>query len=142
MKTIYVKSEDTDRKWYIIDAQDKVLGRLAQRVADVIRGKHKPSFHPSAECGDFVIVINAGKIKVTGKKSTDKTYFWHTGFVGGIKSITFDKLLAKDATQVIMKAVKGMVPHNRLGRKLMSNVKVYVDDKHPHAAQQPLPLEI
>lgn len=142
MKTLYVKSEDIEKKWYIIDAAEKKLGRLAERVASILRGKHKPEFHPSVDCGDYVIVINSDKVDFSGKKNIQKKYFWHTNFPGGIKSISLEKLMEKDSKQVILKAVKGMLPGNKLGKSLLTNLRVYSDDKHQQSAQKPEKLEI
>jgi large subunit ribosomal protein L13 len=142
VKTLYVKPEQADKKWYIIDATDKVLGRLAEKIAVYLRGKHKACFQPSADNGDFIIVINSDKVKFTGKKNIQKNYYWHTNYPGGIKDIRLDKLMEKDSRQVIIKAVKGMLPRNRLGRKILKNLKVYTDEKHPHKAQMPVELEL
>ncbi len=142
MKTIYLKPDQVEKKWYIIDATDKVLGRLAEKVAVYLRGKHKPGFHPASDNGDFIIVTNADKVKVTGRKLKDKKYYWHTNYPGGIKDITLEKLLEKDSRQVIIKAVKGMLPKNKLSSKLLKNLKVYQGEEHPHKAQQPETLEL
>ncbi len=142
MKTIYTKIADVENKWYIIDGTDLVLGRLAEKIACYLRGKHKPSYQPDVECGDSIIVINSAKIKITGNKAWQKKYYSHTGFPGGIKEISYEKAMVKDATFALKKAVKGMLPHNRLGRKLMKNLRIYADDKHTHVAQNPLPLEL
>jgi len=135
--TKFIKSEDADRKWYIVDAKDQVLGRLAARVASIIRGKHKPIFTPNMDTGDFVIVINADKIKMTGKREQLKTYFHHSLYPGGVKITSFSDLLAKKPEYVIELAVKGMLPKNRLGRKLFRKLKVYAGEEHPHKAQKP-----
>lgn len=137
MKTYFATSENTEQKWYVVDAEGKVLGRLATQIAKVLRGKHKPEFTPHADAGDHVIVINAEKIKVTGNKESDKLYYSHTGFPGGIKEISFEKLLKKDATQIVKIAVKGMMPKNPLGRDMMRKLKIYTGSEHPHVAQQP-----
>ena len=138
-----VSADDVERRWYVVDAQDLILGRLATRVATVLRGKHKPSFTPHSDTGDHVIVVNAEKVQLTGRKREQKTYYRHSGYVGGIKSITADKLLASaHADRVVRNAVKGMLPKNSLGRKMLSKLKVYAGPDHPHASQQPeeLPL--
>lgn len=140
--TRFIRTEDADRKWYVVDATDKVLGRLATQVANVIRGKHKAVFTPNMDTGDFVVVINADKVKMTGKRELQKTYFRHSGYPGGGKTTTFAQLMAKKPEVVIEKAVKGMLPKTRLGRKLFTKLKVYAGNEHPHAAQQPETLSI
>ncbi|GBD90842.1 50S ribosomal protein L13 [bacterium BMS3Abin04] len=135
--TRFIKTEDADRKWYIVDANDQVLGRLASNIATIIRGKHKPIFTPNMDTGDFVIVINAEKVKLTGKRAFDKTYFSHSGYPGGVKTITITEMLQNKPEFVIENAVKGMLPKKRLGRKLIKKLKVYAGDNHPHTAQQP-----
>ena len=142
MKTFNAKAETVERDWYVVDATDKTLGRLASQIAHRLRGKHKPTYTPHVDTGDYIIVINAEKVKVTGNKMTDKTYHWHTGYPGGIKEITLDKLLAKAAERVLQKAVKGMIPNNPLGRAMLRKLKVYAGDKHHHSAQQPKELII
>jgi len=135
--------EEADQKWYVVDAKDKVLGRLATKVADVLRGKHKPTFTPNADIGDFVIVVNAGKVKLTGKKMTDKVYYHHTGFMGGLKSTTPEKVLGgKHPERVVEWAVRGMLPKTRLGDRLFTKLKVYAGPDHPHRAQQPKALAV
>ncbi|MBP2668921.1 MAG: ribosomal protein [Deltaproteobacteria bacterium] len=135
--------EDADQKWYVVDAKDKVLGRLATKVADVLRGKHKPTFTPNADIGDFVIVVNAGKVRLTGKKMTDKVYYHHTGFMGGLKSTTPEKVLGgKHPERVVEWAVRGMLPKTRLGDRLFTKLKVYAGPDHPHRAQQPQVLAV
>lgn len=141
-KTYSLKKETTDRKWYIIDAKNLVLGRLSSKIAIKLRGKDKPDFTPHIDNGDFVIVINADKIKVTGRKLDDKKYYRHTGYPGGIKEINLKKLLETHPERVIYHAVKGMLPKTRLGRAQLKKLKVYAGTEHPHQAQQPLPLEI
>ncbi len=126
----------------MVDAQSKVLGRMASEIAQVLRGKNKPIFTPHVDTGDFVIVINADKVRFTGKKLKDKVYYHHSGYIGGIKSITAEKLMQKDPTEVVHKAVKGMLPKNRLGRKLIKKLKVYAGGEHPHQAQHPEILDI
>lgn len=137
MKTYFATNETSEHKWYVVDASDKVLGRLATQIAKYLRGKHKPEYTPHADAGDYIIVINAEKIKVTGKKEQDKVYYSHSGYPGGIKEITFEKLHAKDPTRIIELAVKGMLPKNPLGRDMLRKLKVYVGAEHPHEAQQP-----
>ncbi len=140
--TLSAKSEDNPQKWYVVDAEGMVLGRLAAAVAARIRGKMSPMFTPHADAGDWVVVVNADKIKLTGRKLSQKTYYRHSGYPGGLKSITAEKLLAKRPEDVIRIAVKGMLPKNRLGRALNKKLKVYAGADHPHAAQQPEPWVI
>jgi len=142
MTTFSIKEKDIKRDWYIVDATDKVLGRLASTVAFRLRGKHKPEFTPHMDVGDYIIVINAEKIRVTGKKATDKMYYHHSGFPGGIKSISFEKLLEKKPEEIIRKAVKGMLPKKSLGRQMLKKLKIYSGTEHLHTAQQPQPLKI
>ena len=142
MKTIYVNPKDVVRKWFIIDASGKTLGRVAVKVASVLRGKNKPVFTPHQEVGDYVVIINAEKIAVTGNKRTDKMYYHHSGYPGGIRADSFEKMIARKPGFPLEAAIRGMLPKNRLGRKLFNNVKVYAGDQHPHGAQQPEPLEI
>ena len=142
MKTFSAKSETVKRDWYVVDATDKTLGRLATAVAHRLRGKHKPEFTPHVDTGDYIVVINAANIRVTGNKAKQKTYYHHTGYPGGIKSITFDKLLDKAPERIIEKAVKGMLPKNPLGRAMFGKLKVYSGSEHPHQAQQPVNLDI
>ena len=137
MKTYSAKPLEVERKWYVIDAEGKTLGRLATVCANLLRGKTKPNYTPNVDTGDFVIVINADKIQVSGKKETDKIYYHHTGFPGGLKSISFKDLMGKDPTKAIEKAVKGMLPHNTLGAEQFTKLKVYAGAEHPHAAQKP-----
>lgn len=140
--TRFVKPEDANKKWYIVDAKDQVLGRLATRIASVIRGKNKPTFTPNFDTGDFVIVINASQIKVTGKREFLKTYSHHSGYPGGLKTKSFEDIKAKNPEFLIENAVKGMLPKNRLGNKLIKKLKVYSDENHPHAAQKPEQLNL
>ena len=140
--TLSAKTEDNPGNWLIVDADGAILGRLATQVAAHIRGKHNPAFTPHVDTGDSVIVINAAKIKLTGRKMDQKTYYRHSGYVGGIKSITAKKLLEKRPEDVIRNAVKGMLPKNRLGRQLFKKLKVYAGSEHPHSAQQPQALNI
>ncbi len=142
MKTIYVNPKDVVRKWYIIDASGKTLGRVAVKIASILRGKNKPVYTPHQEVGDYVVVINADKIAVTGNKRTEKLYYHYSGYPGGMKVESFEKMMAKKPEFPLEAAIKGMLPKNRLGRKLFHNVKVYSGDQHPHGAQQPEPLEI
>ena len=142
MKTYSAKPETVERDWYVIDAAGKTLGRLATEVARRLRGKHKPVYTPHVDTGDYIIVVNADKVHVTGKKETDKVYYHHTGFPGGIKSITLGKLRQKQAERIIEIAVKGMLPKNRLGRAMYRKLHVYAGPEHRHAAQQPKALEI
>ncbi len=140
--TKFIRTEDANRKWYVVDATDKVLGRLATEIATVIRGKHKAIFTPNMDTGDFVIVINAAKVKMTGNRELQKTYFRHSGYPGAGKTTTFAQMMAKKPEVVIEKAVKGMLPKNRLGRQLFTKLKVYAGNDHPHKAQQPETLSI
>jgi large subunit ribosomal protein L13 len=142
MKTVSARKETVTRQWYVVDAAGKTLGRLCTEIANRLRGKHKPEFTPHVDTGDYIVVVNAEKIVVTGNKSTDKLYQHHTGYPGGIKSISFDKLLLKSPEMIIEKAVKGMMPKNKLSRAMLSKLKVYAGNDHPHSAQQPTILEI
>ena len=137
MKTYVPKRDEIDRKWVVIDAENKVLGRVAAEAAHLLRGKHKPQFTPYLECGDHVIILNAAKAKVTGRKFTDKMYYRHSGYPGGIKEINYESMLAKHPTRAMTLAVTGMLPHNRLGRSLARHLRVYAGPDHPHQAQQP-----
>ncbi len=137
MKTYSAKPLEVERKWWIIDAEGKTLGRLASLAANLLRGKHKPQYTPHIDTGDFVVVINAEKIKVSGKKQTDKLYRHHTGYPGGLKTLTFEQMMEKHPTRAVEKAVWGMIPHNRLGRQLITKLKVYAGSEHPHEAQKP-----
>ena len=142
MKTYTPKKGEIKKNWVIVDAQDLVLGRLASQVASVLRGKNKPTYTPNLDTGDEVIVINARGILLTGKKREQKIYYRHSGFPGGLKSINFEKLFEEKPEQVITLAVKGMLPHNKLGRAMLKKLRVYADAKHPHAAQNPQALEM
>ena len=142
MTTVFAHPEKVRRDWYVVDASGKTLGRLATQLAFRLRGKHKPQYTPHVDTGDHIIVLNADKIAVTGNKLADKTYYWHTGAIGGIKSRTLDKMLAMHPERVIEMAVKGMLPKNPLGRAMFRKLHVFTGAKHPHAAQQPKPLEI
>lgn len=140
MKTSLPKQASLTQKWYLVNARDKTLGRMATTVANKLRGKDKPYFTPQMDCGDFVIVINAEKVKLTGKKLTDKIYYRHTGFPGGIKSPSAEYVLKKAPTKIIELAVRGMLPKNRLRKEFMKKLKLYVGENHPHEAQKPEPL--
>ena len=142
MKTYSAKAEEIKHGWYLVDAQGKVLGRLATQIAARLRGKHKPEFTPHADTGDFIVVVNAAKIRVTGRKAERKIYYRHTGYPGGLKETNFAKLQAAKPERVLEKAVKGMLPKGPLGYAMFRKLKVYASDKHPHAAQQPQTLEI
>ncbi len=142
MKTYSANKETVKRNWYVVDASDKVLGRMATEIANRLRGKHKAEYTPHVDTGDYIVVVNAEKVKVTGNKARDKMYYHHTGYPGGIKSITFEKLLDKAPEKAIEVAVKGMMPKNKLSRAMLSKLKVYAGNDHPHAAQQPQALEI
>ena len=142
MKTISIRAEDVSRDWFVVDAADKTLGRLASEIAHRLRGKHKAEYTPHVDTGDYIVVVNAEKIRVTGAKATDKMYRHHTQYPGGLKSISFEKLIDKAPEQVIQKAVKGMLPRNTLGRAMFRKLKVYAGNEHPHAAQQPQVLSI
>ncbi|MFP4329997.1 MAG: 50S ribosomal protein L13 [Alkalispirochaetaceae bacterium] len=137
MKTIFVNPKDVERKWYVIDAQDQVLGRVATKAATLLRGKHKPEFAPHQEIGDYVIIVNADKVRVTGAKGRQKMYYRHSGYLGSLKAESFQKLITRRPEAPMEHAVKGMLPKNRLGRKLFTNLKVYSGPDHPHAAQKP-----
>ncbi len=142
MKTYSPKASELTHKWYLVDAKDKVLGRLATEIATRLRGKHKAEFAPHMDNGDFIVVINCEKIKVTGNKLADKKYYRHSGYVGGLHEITLEKLLASHPERVLMNAVRGMLPKNRLGRAMLKKLKVYAGPEHPHAAQNPQQLAI
>ena len=142
MKTYSAKVGEVSHDWYVVDATDKTLGRLAADIAHRLRGKHKPEYTPHVDTGDYIVVINAEKVRVTGAKATDKMYHRHTGYPGGLKSVSFEKMIAHAPQRVIEGAVKGMLPRNPLGRAMFRKLKVYAGDAHPHAAQQPQPLPI
>ena len=142
MKTFTLKAKDIKKNWYLIDAEGQVLGRLCSKIAQLIRGKGKPEFTPHLDMGDFVIVVNADKIKVSGNKEKDKTYWHHTGFPGGQKESSLSDLRKNFPDRIITNAVKGMLPHNRLGRKMLKNLKVYTDSSHPHEAQNPIKIDL
>ena len=142
MKTLSMRAEDVRRSWFVVDAEDKTLGRLATEIATRLRGKHKPEYTPHVDTGDYVIVVNAEKIRVTGAKTTDKMYYRHSGYPGGIKERSFEQMRDSHPERIIEKAVKGMMPRNPLGRAMLKKLKVYAGAEHPHSAQQPEPLEI
>jgi len=142
MKTQVAKKEEVTREWYLVDGESQVLGRVATRIANILRGKNKPIFTPSVDTGDFVIVVNAEKIALTGNKLADKMYYSHSGYPGGIKSISAGKLLEKKPEEIIRKAVKGMLPKNKLARHMLSKLKVYSGPAHPHKAQMPKALDL
>jgi large subunit ribosomal protein L13 len=142
MKTYQAKKEELEHQWYLVNAEGKVLGRLAAGVAKVLRGKHKPTYTPHVDTGDFIVVVNAGKVSLTGRKLKNKTYYRYTGYPGGIKEMSAEKLLAKKPTEMIRMAVKGMLPKNSLGRQMLQKLKVYAGPNHPHKAQKPVSLEI
>jgi len=142
MKTYQAKKEEVEHQWYLVDAEGKVLGRLATELAKILRGKNKPIYTPHVDTGDFVIVVNAGKVALTGKKMKDKIYYHHTGYPGGIREMSAEKLLAKKPTEMIRIAVKGMLPKNSLGRQMIQKLKIYAGAKHPHEAQKPVSLQL
>ena len=142
MKTIFVKPASAERKWYIIDAENKVVGRIAAKAASMVRGKNKAIFAPHHELGDYVIIINADKAVMTGRKTEQKVYYNHSGYAGGLKAVTYDKLAAKHPTAPLENAVKGMLPKGPLGRKMAKNVKIYAGTQHPHAAQNPTAIDL
>ena len=142
MKTISAKKESVTRDWYVVDATDKTLGRLSTEIANRLRGKHKPEFTPHVDTGDYIVVINAEKIHVTGNKLSDKIYYRHTGYIGNLKQTNLEKLLAEHPERAIENAVKGMLPRNPLGRAMYRKLKVYAGAEHPHSAQQPQVLEL
>lgn len=142
MKTYALKAEDIERRWYVVDAEGQILGRLASEIAKILKGKHKPIYTPHMDTGDYVIVINAHKIKVTGRKMEQKFYYRHSGYPGGLKGISLAEQLEKHPTRVLEAAVRGMLPKNRLGRRMRKKLKVYAAPSHPHQAQQPEVLEL
>ena len=142
MKTYSAKPGEVAKDWHLVDADGKTLGRLASEIAKRLRGKHKPEYTPHVDTGDYVVVVNAEKVAVTGKKMSDKVYHHHTGYIGNLKSVTLEKQLADHPERVIEKAVKGMMPKNSLGRSMFKKLKVYAGNEHPHEAQQPQPLEL
>ncbi len=142
MKTIFVKENEVSHSWYLIDASGKSLGRVAAKTAAMLRGKHKVTFAPHQEIGDYVVIVNAEKVAVTGNKAKDKMYYKHTGYVGGLKAVNFNKLIEKKPKEPLLLAIKGMLPKGTLGRKLLTNVKVYAGQEHPHKAQNPVAVEV
>jgi large subunit ribosomal protein L13 len=142
MKTFSAKNHDIDRNWYLVDAQNKTLGRLSTEIASRLRGKHKPIFTPHVDTGDYIVVINASKIRVTGKKLTDKIYYKHTGYIGNLKSENLETMLEKYPERVLMKSVRGMLPKSKLGNAMIKKLRVFAGPEHTHIAQQPEPLEL
>ncbi len=142
MKTFSAKPAEVRRDWYVVDATGKTLGRLATEIAHRLRGKHKPEYTPHVDTGDYIVVVNAAKVRVTGNKLQDKMYHHHTGYIGNLKSISLEKLLDKAPERVIQQAVKGMLPRGPLGRKMLGKLRVFAGPEHNHAAQQPVPLEV
>jgi large subunit ribosomal protein L13 len=142
IKTFSAKPEEIEREWFVVDATDQTLGRLATRIAEILRGKHKPIYTPHLDCGDYVIVVNAEKIHVTGRKLEQKMYYRHSGYPGGLKAISLGDQLQKRPERVIEAAVRGMLPKTKLGRKMFKKLKAYAGPDHPHSAQQPKPLEL
>ena len=142
MKTFSAKPEEVCRDWYVVDATNKTLGRLSTEIAKRLRGKHKPEYTPHVDTGDYIVVINADKIRVTGNKMKDKMYHHHTGYIGNLKTMSLQKLMSQSPERVLQYAVKGMLPRNRLGRKMFSKLRVFAGPDHKHEAQQPIPLEL
>lgn len=142
MRTYSAKPSEISRQWHLVDANGKTLGRLSSEIAKILRGKHKPQFTPHMDTGDFVIVINAKKIVLTGKKAEQKVYYHHSGYLGGLKEKPFSRLIEERPQEVITRAVKGMLPHNKLGRVMLKKLKVYAGEEHPHESQQPVALKL
>lgn len=142
MRTVSIRHEDVPRKWYVVDAENLVLGRLASEVATILRGKHKPIYTPHVDTGDYVIIVNAAKVALTGQKWSQKLYRWHTGYPGGFREVQAEKMLQRRPERVIELAIRGMLPKTKLGRAMLRKLKVYAADTHPHAAQQPEPLTL
>lgn len=142
MRTVSIRHEDVPRKWYIIDAENKVLGRLASEVAQILRGKHKPIYTPHVDSGDYVIIVNAAKVVLTGNKWAQKLYRWHTGYPGGLREMPAEKMRQHRPERIVELAVRGMLPKTKLGRAMLRKLKVYAASAHPHTAQQPEPLEL
>ena len=142
MRTFTEKQAEIEREWYVVDAEGQTLGRLASRVAPILKGKHKPTYTPYLDCGDFVIIINAEKVRVTGRKLDQVFYHHHSGYPGGLRSVSLREQLDKHPERVLQAAVRGMLPKNKLGRRMIKKLKVYAGDAHPHQAQQPKPLEL
>ena len=142
MKTVHARKEDVTKEWYLIDAQDRVLGRVATKIANILRGKEKAIFSPHVDTGDFVIVVNAEKIRLTGNQLAGKVYYHHSGYPGGLKAVTAEKLLAKRPEELLRRAVRGMLPKNKLGSKIFKKLKVYAGPAHEHEAQQPKQISV
>lgn len=142
MKTIFIKDQDIQKKWYLVDAEGKTLGRVAAKVASILRGKHKVTFTPHQDCGDCVVVINAGKVVVSGNKHDAKLYHRHSGYVGGLKTTNFEQLIERKPTEPLFIAIKGMLPSGRLGRQVLNNLKIYAGAEHSHEAQAPEKIEL
>ncbi len=142
MKTMMAKESQVEKKWYVVDAEDKILGRFSTEVAKILKGKHKPIYTPHVDTGDYVIIINAEKIKVTGKKASQKLYRHHTGFIGGLKEVSYKSMMEKHPERILQHAIKGMLPKNSLGRQMLKKLKVYVGPEHKNEAQMPEVLEI
>ncbi|NLY36671.1 MAG: 50S ribosomal protein L13 [Tissierellia bacterium] len=142
MKTFVAKPAEVEHKWYVVDAEGKTLGRLASEIAKILRGKHKPIYTPHVDTGDYVIVVNAEKIHVTGNKRQDKMYRWHTGYMGGLKERNFQEMITRQPEKVMMQAVKGMLPKNSLGRQMLTKLRVFAGPEHTHSAQQPEVLDL
>ena len=142
MQTVAIRHEDVSRKWYVVDAENKVLGRLASEVARILRGKHKPIYTPHVDSGDYVIIVNAAKVVLTGNKWAQKLYRWHTGYPGGLREVPAEKMRQQRPERIVELAVRGMLPKTKLGRAMFRKLKVYAADTHPHTAQQPEPLEL
>jgi large subunit ribosomal protein L13 len=142
MKTHSTKPSEVERQWYVVDAEGQILGRLASEIAKILKGKHKPIYAPNLDTGDYVIVINAEKVQVTGQKMDQKMYYRHSGYPGGLTGVTLREQVSRHPTRVIRSAVRGMLPHNRLGRAMLGKLKVFAGDAHPHAAQKPRALEL
>lgn len=142
MKTYVAKPAEVQRKWYVVDAEGKTLGRLASEIAKILRGKHKPIYTPHVDTGDYVIVVNAEKIHVTGNKRQDKMYRWHTGYMGGLRERNFQEMITRQPEKVMMQAVKGMLPKNSLGRQMLKKLRVFAGPEHTHSAQQPEALDL
>lgn len=142
LKTYSPKPNDIEQKWFIIDANGQVLGRLATKIAQVLRGKHKPLWAPHMDCGDFIVVVNADKVRITGRKMIQKSYVHHTGYPGGLRHTSIARIMSDKPEYILMHAVRGMLPHNRLGRQMLKKLKIYTKVEHPHSAQKPEPLSI
>jgi large subunit ribosomal protein L13 len=142
VRTFTAKAGETEREWFVVDAENQTLGRLASRIAPILRGKHKATFTPHLDCGDFVVVVNAEKVRVTGRKLDQKYYHRHSGYPGGLKSVSLRSQLDNHPERVLQSAVKGMLPKNKLGRQMIKKLKIYAGDSHPHQAQQPKPLDL